>query len=93
MQTILSSFDLDTHRRSIDLELAHADDRLLLDVGLVRAADGTLRLVEDPSQPVGLVTPRRRFSAFLEGLGGLWRWFRSLPLRSPGWHPHPFLRE
>ena len=93
MQTILSSFDLDTHRRSLDLELAHADDRLLLDIGLVRAADGSLRLAEDPSQPVGPDRPRPRLKGFLEGLGGLWRWFRSLPLRSPGWHPHPFLRE
>ena len=93
MQTIFTSFDHDASRRTLVLELAHCDDRQLLDIGLVRAADGSLRLAEDPSQPVGPDRPRQRLKGFLEGLAGLWRWFRSLPLRSPGWHPHPFLRE
>ena len=93
MQTILSSFELDSQRRSLVQELAGVDDRQLLDIGLVRAADGSLRLAEDPSQRVGPDQPRRRFKAFLEGLAGFFRWVRSLPLRSPEWNPHFFLRE
>ena len=90
MQTILTSFDLN---RSLSLELAHADDRQLLDIGLVRGADGSLRLAEDPSQPVGPDLPRRTWAAVSSALSGLFRWVRSLPLRSPNWHPHFFLRE
>jgi hypothetical protein len=93
MQTNLSRFDLDTHRRSLSLELAGVDDRQLLDIGLVRAADGSLRLAEDPSQQVAPDPLQRRFQALLSGVVGLLRWFRSLPLRSPEWRPHFFLRE
>jgi hypothetical protein len=89
MQTILTSLDLDINRRSLSLELAHADARQLLDIGLVRAADGSLRLAEDPSQPVGPGLPRRSWDA----LTGLFHWVRSLPFRSQNWHPHFFLRE
>ena len=89
MQTFLTSSDLDLNRRSLSLELSHADSRQLLDIGLVRAADGSLRLAEDPSQAVGPGLPRRSWEALAE----LFRWFRSLPLRSPNWHPHFFLRE
>lgn len=92
MQTFLNGFQPLSHF-GLYHALADRDARLLLDIGLVRAEDGSLRRAEDPSQPVGPDLPRRRFKAFLEALGGLWRWFRSLPLRSPGWHPHPFLRE
>ena len=93
MQTILTQFHLDAHNRSLSLELAQVDDRQLLDIGLVRAADGSLRLAEDPSQPVGPDLPQRSWRALSTGLGGLYRWLRSLPLRSPDWHPHFFLRE
>jgi len=93
MQTILSQFDLKAHNRSLNLELAHADDRQLLDIGLVRGADGSLRLAEDPSQRVGPDLPRRSWAAVAAALSGLFRWLRSLPLRSPNWHPHFFLRE
>jgi hypothetical protein len=93
MQTILTQFHLAAHNRSLSLELAQVDDRQLLDIGLVRAADGSLRLAEDPSQAVGPDLPRRSWRALATGLGGLYRWLRSLPLRSPDWHPHFFLRE
>jgi hypothetical protein len=89
MQTILTSLDLDINRRSLSLELAHADARQLLDIGLVRAADGSLRLAEDPSQSVGPGLKRRSW----EALTGLFRWLRNLPWRSQNWHPHFFLRE
>ncbi|HEY4164667.1 MAG TPA: hypothetical protein VGM59_16490 [Dongiaceae bacterium] len=37
---------------SLARELADRDARLLLDIGLVRAEDGSLHLAEDPSQPL-----------------------------------------
>ncbi len=89
MQTFRNSLDLDVHARSLSLELRHADARQLLDIGLVRAEDGSLRLAEDPSQPVGPGQPQR----LLQAVTGLFRWLRGLPLRSPDWHPHFFLRE
>ena len=93
MQSILTQFDLKAHNRSLTLELAHADDRLLLDIGLVRGADGSLRLASDPAERVGPDLPRRAGRALFEALSGTFRWLRSLPLRSPDWHPHFFLRE
>ena len=93
MRTILSSFELDAQRRSLTRELADVDDRLLLDMGLVRTADGALHPAEDPSQPIGPNLPWRRSKAVLGGLAGFFRWVRSLPLRSPDWNPHFFLRE
>ena len=36
--------------RALVRELADHDDHQLLDIGLIRAADGSLRQVEDPSQ-------------------------------------------
>ena len=93
MQTILTQFDLQAHNRSLTLELAHADDRQLLDIGLVRGADGSLRLASDPAQPVGPDLPRGTGKALFAALTGTFRWLRSLPLRSANWHPHFFLRE
>jgi hypothetical protein len=93
MQTILTQFDLKAHNRSLNLELARVDDRQLLDIGLVRGADGTLRLAADPAQRVGPDLPRRSGRALVAALRGTFRWLRSLPLRSPNWHPHFFLRE
>jgi hypothetical protein len=93
MQTILTQFDLKAHNRSLSLELAHVDDRQLLDIGLVRGADGSLRLASDPAQVVGPDLPRRTGRTLFAALTGTFRWLRSLPLRSPNWHPHFFLRE
>lgn len=93
MQAILNSFELDSARRSLVGELADVDDRQLLDIGLVRAADGSLWLAEDPSRPLGPVRPRQSLTAVLDTLAGLWRWVRGLPLKSPDWRPHFFLRE
>jgi hypothetical protein len=78
---------------ALSRELGHADARLLLDIGLVRAADGALCLAEDPARQVAPEPVERRLRAFWRGLAGLARWVRSLPLRSPDWRPHFFLRE
>jgi hypothetical protein len=93
MQSILSSFTINSPDRTLVQELRHADARQLLDIGLVRAADGSLRLAEDPSQPVGPALPEQAWRAVSAPLMGLYRWLRSLPLRSADWHPHFFLRE
>jgi hypothetical protein len=93
MQTIISSFELDATRRSLVRELSGVDDRQLLDMGLVRAADGSLWLAEDPSVQVAPELLQRRFRAFLDGFVGLFRWFRGLPLKGADWRPHFFLRE
>ena len=93
MQTILNSFDLDPGGRNLALELAGVDDRQLLDIGLVRAADGSLRLAEDPSQPIGPDRQLSRLRGLFAVLAGFFRWVRGLPLRNPDWHPHFFLRE
>jgi len=93
MQTILTSSDLELHGRSLALELAHADTRQLLDIGLVRAADGSLRLAEDPAQPIGPDQSQRLLQTVFAPVLALFRWVRGLPLRSPDWHPHFFLRE
>jgi hypothetical protein len=93
MYTILASYELDAARRTLVRELADVDDRQLLDMGLVRGADGALYLAEDPSRQVAPDRVARRFRAFLDGVVGLTRWFRGLPLKSPDWQPHFFLRE
>jgi hypothetical protein len=93
MQTRFTPFDLNTHNRSLSLELADADARQLLDIGLVRGADGSLRLAEDPAQLAGPGQAQRAGRAVFEALAGLFRWLRRLPLRGQNWHPHFFLRE
>ena len=92
MQTILTQLNPASYR-SLALELADVDDRQLLDMGLVRGADGALYHAADPSQPVGPALPWRRTKAVLGALASTGRWLRSLPLRSPDWRPHFFLRE
>jgi hypothetical protein len=93
MQTILTSYELDATRRSLVRELAGVDDRQLLDMGLVRGADGALYLAEDPTQRVAPGPVQRRLTAFLGGVLGLFRWLRSLPLKSQHWSPPFILRE
>jgi hypothetical protein len=62
MQTILTGWTT----RSLERELADVDARQLLDMGLVRAADGTLRLADDPA--VLAVPPFRRLKRAFRGL-------------------------
>jgi hypothetical protein len=64
MRTILTDFAA----RSLTRELADRDAHQLRDMGLLRAADGTLRLLDDPSVPA--VPPDRRVK---QGLS--WRRF------------------
>ena len=59
MQTILIGFAA----RSLTRDLADLDARLLRDIGATRAADGSLRLLDDPAVP--LVPPARRLQRAL----------------------------
>ena len=97
MQPILSTFYRDSARCALTNYLADCDDRLLLDLGMVRAADGSMRLASDPTKLAVPAPPRRHlgafFGAFLEGSTDVFRWFRSLPFRSDSWYSHFFLRE
>ena len=43
--------DVLSWNRSLTRELAHHDAHRLLDIGVVRADDGSLRLADDPSRP------------------------------------------
>ena len=58
--------------RSLERELVGVDARQLLDIGLVRAEDGSLRVADDPS--VLAVPPARRLEVAL----GLVSWVKSL---------------
>jgi hypothetical protein len=73
MRTILTDFAA----RSLTRELADRDAHQLRDIGLVRAADGTVRLLDDPS--VLAVPPDRRVK---QGLS--WRRFWAGMRRSSG---------
>ena len=53
MQSILTGLAA----RSLERELADVDARQLLDIGLVRAEDGSLRLAHDPT--ISAVPPER----------------------------------
>jgi hypothetical protein len=68
MQTILIGFAA----RSLTRDLADHDAHLLRDIGVTRATDGTLRLLDDPAVPV--TTPAKRLKpAFAPAV-----WARSL---------------
>jgi len=54
-------------------ELAGVDARQLLDMGLVRAADGSLRLAEDPARVVAADPLARRWRGFTARLAGAFR--------------------
>ena len=77
MNTILSSFDRDPVRHGLLRELSDVDHRQLLDMGLVRAADGSLWLAEDPSRQVAPDPLQRQLSGFLARLAGALRWLRT----------------
>jgi hypothetical protein len=68
MQTILTGL----WARSLERELADVDARQLLDIGLVRAEDGSLRVAHDPS--VAAVPPARRLKRALRVVS----WVKSL---------------
>ncbi len=75
MQTILIGYAA----RSLGRELADHDAHQLRDIGLTRAADGTLRLQEDPS--VEVAPPAHRVESgvtWIHALLGFWRPSRAL---------------
>jgi Domain of unknown function (DUF1127) len=67
---------------SLVRELADHDDHQLLDIGLVRAADGSLRLAADPAQPAAPAVEERRFTALSGIVRGLIQAVRAVPFHS-----------
>ena len=65
--------------RAYLVKLRGVDDRQLLDMGLVRAADGSLWLAEDPSRPVVPDPLQRRAGALWRGVAGFWHRFVARP--------------
>jgi hypothetical protein len=87
---------------AFDQSFPTRDARLLLDIGLARAADGTLVLAADPSQPAhpSAVKSSRTVAALLRFLAALGNfvmaslhYLRRLPLRGGGIGLYGFLRE
>ena len=81
MQAILNTYDPELARHGLAQELRGVDDRQLLDMGLVRAVDGSLWLAEDPSRPVVPDPLQRRAGALWRGLAGFWRRVVARPSR------------
>ena len=72
-------------------KLADRDDRQLLDMGLIRAADGSLRRADDPTL---LAVPEKRpLQATFGMLARVWNFLRALPLQSHGTVPSFVHRE
>jgi len=80
-------------RDGLGRELAGLDERQLLDIGVVRAEDGSLRLAADPTQPV--IPERREAGLFARGVAWLARALRkraapgAADLRRPRLAFHP----
>ncbi len=64
-------------------ELAGVDARQLLDMGLVRAVDGSLRLAEDPARVVAPDPLARRWSGFWARWAGAFRALFGAPNQRP----------
>ena len=76
--TQLSPFSLQTLTR----ELADHDDHQLLDIGLVRASDGSLRLADNPEQAAAPVAGATPFAGLANALRGLVQAVRAVPFHT-----------
>jgi hypothetical protein len=73
--------------RALVRELGDHDDRQLMDIGLVRAGDGSLRQAEDPSRDAlsteaSIDVVAHPLAALSETLRGLLRAARAVPFHS-----------
>jgi len=78
-------------RDALCRELSDLDERQLLDVGVVRAEDGSLRLAEDPTQRV--VPTWRGPGLFARVATSLRRWFGNRLSRRAGGTRIALLRD
>lgn len=70
------------NNRSLVRELADHDDRQLMDIGLVRDADGSLRLAADPSLPAGHAVAELPFSGVMASIRAILREVRAVPFHT-----------
>jgi hypothetical protein len=68
--------------RSLVRELAEHDDRQLLDIGLVRGEDGSLRLATDPALPAGYAVAEQPFSSVMGTIRAILREVRAVPFHT-----------
>jgi len=71
-----------TQTRSLTRELSDHDDRQLLDIGLVRGGDGSLRLADDPALPADHVYADQPFAGLFLWLGKFFREVRAVPFHT-----------
>jgi uncharacterized protein YjiS (DUF1127 family) len=71
-----------TKTRSLLRELAEHDDRLLLDIGLVRGDDGALRSAADPEQAITAPAPRHRVTNLIGAIHTFLRDIPAIPLKT-----------
>jgi hypothetical protein len=70
------------NNRSLVRELADHDDRQLLDIGLVRGEDGSLRLASDPMLPAAYAVPDQPFAGLMGTIRAILRGVRAVPFHT-----------
>jgi len=70
------------NNRSLVRELADHDDRQLLDIGLVRGEDGTLRLAADPALPASYAVADQPFARVMGYIRAILREVRAVPFHT-----------
>ena len=70
------------NNRSLVRELAEHDDRQLMDIGLVRGEDGSLRLAADPTLSAGYAVADQPYSGVMGAIRALLREVRAVPFHT-----------
>lgn len=79
--------------RSLTRELADHDARQLLDIGLVRGDDGSLRLAADPALPAGYAVADQPFSGVMGTIRAILREVRAVPFHTSANGPIALTRD
>jgi hypothetical protein len=79
--------------RSLVRELAEHDDRQLLDIGLVRGEDGSLRLAADPALPAGYAIAEQPFTSVMGTIRAILREVRAVPFHTSASGPVILTRD
>jgi hypothetical protein len=70
------------NNRTLVRELADHDNHQLMDIGLVRGEDGTLRLATDPTLPAGYTVADQPFSGVMATVRAILREVRAVPFHT-----------
>jgi hypothetical protein len=70
------------NNRSLVRELVDHDDRQLMDIGLVRGEDGSLRLAADPALAAGYAVAEQPFSGLTATIRAILREVRAVPFHT-----------